>query len=503
MSVGGDVDREYSSISAGMQQISLRQINLNHAHHARNLQPQARKPKINGKEPHSSGIFADAHSHLALLKNENYHLKMELTQQQQEVDQLLKRLNNADQDPAEDRFYRGFIADSETPVLKYPVEVNNENASPSRSERCSVSDYDLMTHFSGSPYRGEPVNSEQDITSRPDSSMTHIRRNGKFFKNSVIPFLHKTLDTFQHSEVFREDAKCLQGKLEAFKNHTSTDKELRVQLMVHLLDGINHLQQQCVALLNRELENKRVSRKLDYLFAALSDPEHRELVGEESGDRLKAELLDVMLDILAPDNEKTHPRNEKSCVDQSSKKEYPRKKEPVTNSSAAKKVIKGQVDIVPSMPPVPKLSKMRSYGGSYICESSKKRDPHQKLSSPSSSSSCNLLQRSHRKPKLQERPHDMHRGHTIENEVRTKSSNWEFLPIGYDESMLSKETPSRRSAFNVKRDEILQRTPLAMTFKDDGEAEGDMDPLQAYFTEFSGDTLDQDESTADCHPLKT
>ncbi|SCU89352.1 LAFA_0E17436g1_1 [Lachancea sp. 'fantastica'] len=504
MSFAGDVDRDFRGISAGMQQVSLRQINPNHRHRTRRLQPQEQKTLKSDKESPSSGVFVDVHSHLAVLKNENYHLKMELIQQQQEVNQLMKQLKNAEKSAAELPSYREIATGSEKPLLNYAAEVSDENESPSKSERLSVSDYDIVTHFSGSPYRGEPMNSEQDITSRPDSSMTHIRRNGKFFKNSVIPFLHKTLDTFQHSEVFREDAKCLQGKLEAFKAHTSADKELRVQLMIHLLDGINHLQQQCVALLNRELENKRVSRQLEYLFSALSDPEHHGLVGKESGTKLKAELLDAMLDILAPENERARQHGGYSKSEQSSKSGRMSKREPTINTPAVNKIIKSQLDVVPSMPPLPKLSRGCSRTGSDMSEPPKVSylPPKTSSSSSPSLSLSNLPVRSHRKADIHGRLHHVQGGRKSEKEARSEQNHWEFIPIGYDDSMLSKQTPSRRLAFNIKRDEILQRTPLAITFKDDGEAEGDSDPLQAYFTEFSGDTLDQDESTNDCNPLK-
>ncbi|SCU83409.1 LAME_0C05072g1_1 [Lachancea meyersii CBS 8951] len=502
MNFSGDQDSEYSHLSIGVQQLSLRQINPNHGYNTKKPHSRSKKHGKSSEAAHPIEtpldrikLKTDSDAHLAVLKNENYHLKLELTQQRQEVDNLLKRLKTSEASVEIDA-PQWPVSNSKTSVLVSPNEINDENDSPTRSHHPSLSEYDIVTHFSGSPYKGELISSPQDIASRASSSITHLRRNSRFFKNSVIPFLQKTLDTFQHSEVFNEDAHVLRRNLDAFKAHSSTDKDAKVQLMINILDGINHLQQQCIAVLNRELENKHISHRLEYLFTVFLDPEQYGLVRKDYSDTLKKELLDLMLDLLASKGESASPKNQKTQLKQTGKRDISMVGH--TKSTTGSKIdIKSQIEKVPALPPTPKLAKRGSVKPKKALASSPRGPQSRSLSSAVLPS---LPQAKH--DNVQERLLEMRQAHKFKgSSTQTTNSQWEFIPIGYDESMLLRQTPDRRLRLNQKRNEILQRTPLAMTFKDEGEAEADFDPLQAYFTEFSGDTLDQDESTAEGHQL--
>ncbi|SCU99997.1 LANO_0F04698g1_1 [Lachancea nothofagi CBS 11611] len=499
MSTAKELDSDYNTISYGVSELSLREVNLNH-HHQHNGRKKVYGARREGKNSRNEGsvdLIAPtangSNSHLAVLKNENYHLNLELTQQRQELDNLYQKLQSLE-NHTEVKVSLQSVPKLDISNMAYSGTSNDENESPTRFHPTSLSEYEIVTHFSGSPYRGALEVSQQDTISRASTSTSHLRRNRKFLKTSVIPFLQRSIDTFQHSEIFDEDAQVLHRKLESFKNRKAGDKDTKVKLMVDILDGVNHLQQQCIAVLNRELEVKKISSQLEYLFTIFLDPEQYGLRRQDYSDALRKEMLDIMLELLA------HEGNVKMMKSPPRFSKWKHK----TSGSVPKSAERLTAPLLPVLPSTKAsafsstLSSTPKHAKS-VRPTSTRKTANEKESKPS-----DLLQMPVKFSEDRQAPKNKHVttkeyrsafGQTYETEsTRLKHDRHvlEFIPIGYDEISLSRRTPDRRSKSEVQHDKPLQMTPLAKSFRDEEQSE--YDPLQAYFTEFFTDPLDQDDS---------
>lgn len=343
--------------------------------------------------------------------------------------------------------------------------------SPTRFSHSSLSQYEVVTHFSGSPYKGARVLSQHESASQASTSGSRLRRNHKFFKNSVVPFLQKSIDTFQHSDIFGDDAKTLGRKLEAFKNCGAKDKDSKVQLMVEILDGLNHLQQQCVAVLNRELQSKKISSQLEFLFTIFLDPEQYGLLRQDHIKKLRQEMLEIMLEIWDHNPVKQTPEESptRACS-----KRHNRAKLKETKATAN---LKNGHD---------RAARIRV--GLQACTDALKHYSD-KGTEPVTNvpPACSKTSR--------ERFEKFRELHSAErSRLKQSRDALEFIPIGYDEMMLAKMTPDRKSDSHSKFQDLIQITPLTTTAKEEQELEND--PLQLFITEFLADNPEQDESTA-------
>ncbi|KAM3159861.1 hypothetical protein ACU8KH_05955 [Lachancea thermotolerans] len=455
----GDSDCDLSELSHGLTQLSLRPANRSAASPARGARAPAKSalPKADS----SSRV------HLASVRNENYHLKLELTQKSQELEALRRQMQSL-----EKRKQMLGSTDGLLSLRNMKVHTWEPAGSPTRPHQSTLSECEIVTHFSGSPYKGERLGSQQDTASRASTSNSRVRRNHNFFRNFVVPFLQRNIDAFRHSDMFCDEAANLGQKLEEFKIHGSKNKELKVQLMMDILDGLNHLQQQCVAVLNRELQAKKVSSQLEFLFTVFLDPEQYGLVRQAHVEKLRQELYDVMLQLWDYDG-----RRPLSQGGSPSRK-------PTVSGLPAKQ-----------MPRSGKIPKLQPQGFGKMARTLRKPPcdlpvaPSGVLENPRSTefSPSN-------KPRAANRLDPLNNAYASErSRLKQNRDALEFIPIGYNEVMLSKKTPDRRPKSRSKLQESIHMTPLTRCANNEEEME--TDSLQVFITEFFKDTQSQDDST--------
>ncbi|SCU91229.1 LADA_0F08812g1_1 [Lachancea dasiensis] len=498
----GAEDADYSRLSHGIGCLTLRPPNLEHKNSVRNsiksgscefnnptadvmarefldVEQHSNKQVLSGLQTRTS------HKPLADLKNENYHLKLELTQQRQELDLLLQRIKKLEVQ-AEANTLEWPVVKSTLPPLPYPAGKENviehedgrmqASESLASAQHSSLVDYEIATHFSGSPYKSNSENIQQDADSHASSSVVGLHRNKKFFKSSVIPFLQKSIDTFQHSDVFGDDTPILQHKLDAFKNGKCTGTA-KVRSMIEILDGINHFQQQCVAVLNRELENRKVSSGLENLFGRYSgsqgkspncdnDPKHQILSqwSEPSGTGARQQKYEGSPTHLSL---KKFPQSSALIAGKPvSHPEYPSKP--------------------PVLPPAP-FFEVKSSGKPWEKYST---TPKRAIEKPQMSLEV-LPKEPCRISKVT--AHNSESAHdTEDSRPRYHRDQLEFIPIGFDEHLLSTITSDRHFTIGEEQGVSARLTPFARAAQE--TEENDYDSLQAYFAEFFGDSLDQEIS---------
>ncbi|CUS21180.1 LAQU0S02e07778g1_1 [Lachancea quebecensis] len=456
-----DSDCDFSELSHGLTQLSLRPANRSAASPARGIRAPAKSvlPNADSSSPRV---------HLASVRNENYHLRLELTQKSQELEALRRQMQGPE------KRKQTLIAAEELLSLKNmrAQRAWEPAGSPTRPHQSTLSECEIVTHFSGSPYKGERVVSQQDAASQASTSNSRVHRNHNFFRNFVVPFLQRNIDAFRHSDMFCEEATRLAQKLEEFKVHGSKSKELKVQLMVEILDGLNHLQQQCVAILNRELQAKKVSSQLEFLFTVFLDPEQYGLVRQAHVDKLRQELYDIMLQLWDYDGRRPISQ------------EVSTSRKPTPSGSPVKQIPRsGKPPKLPPQVPRNMMHRLRKQpcglagapSGVFEGPGSTEFSPSKKVQAPNHLNHLNNTYTSER------------------SRLKQNRDALEFIPIGYNEVMLSKKTPDRRPRSRPKLQESIHMTPLTRCANNEEEME--TDSLQVFITEFFKDTQSQDDST--------
>lgn len=422
-------------------------------------------PNYSFEDGEEKEVRFDGTDVLTEMKNENCHLQLELADKEHEIESLKKALTDLQHQP------------SFNPNIVYQLPCENDKAffindSPTRLSLNSNPDYEVMTHFSGSPYRGFRTSSHRVPASLCSTSISRARNDHKFLSNIVLPYIQGTIDIFQNSVLFDEDIRNVGNKFHELKI-SERSNEYKVQLMAEILDELTYLHRQSVAVLNRELQVKKLFQKFDYLFTIFLTPEEIGTDPPEPVSRLKEELIELIIDIFEYD------------IDAANK---PSERDDTAENYLSKMKKRGHLD------PVQKLKKVKMFNQGFdICtealgKHTKKKIKHKVKSSkdsvkPFSKSTTDLT---HQNPNFLATP-----GVDEKQRLRQHKDNLEFIPIGYYESMLSRKTPQKNVEVNEK--DVLKMTPLPNAPGEENE-EDENDPLQIFFSEFLESATDQDDT---------
>ncbi|AMD22595.1 HHL175Cp [Eremothecium sinecaudum] len=212
------------------------------------------------------------------LQNENCHLQLMLSEKGSEVELLKNKVNQL-----QNRLDQILVHPN---VPSIPVGANYTELLQ------KLEDEEVVTHFSGSPYRGSRPLSHSTKLSSTESFTTNSKQLGYLFCRQILPFLRESISIFEHSDLFSGEA----GKLKkAFAR--VTDGGLATQNfgeLSNIFDDLTILQRNAVVCLNRELEYKKVSQQLEYLATIFLDPEAHGYKPKEYLNRLRKQLMDII-----------------------------------------------------------------------------------------------------------------------------------------------------------------------------------------------------------------
>lgn len=203
---------------------------------------------------------------LSRLLNESYHLKLAQSERDQITQGFFRKT-----------MYQGSQDDSSVYVGTDKYEA----------------DLEVVTHFSGSPYKGKRTDSKATESSVATTALTTIKAEQQAFKKSVIPFLDRMVDTLQMCSVFTNEIEELAAKLERFK-----DSPHDSYLLSCVLDDVLYYSRQTTAILNRELKFKELSQRLEYLFSIFLDPRNYDMEPQEHIEYLREEITDTLIKIF-------------------------------------------------------------------------------------------------------------------------------------------------------------------------------------------------------------
>ncbi|SCW04377.1 LAFE_0H12178g1_1 [Lachancea fermentati] len=378
----------------------------------------------------------------AKLKNENYHLRLELTQKAQEVEGLQQKLQHFTEDPKSKSLAM--------PPKLGPYRVSraaHPNLSPTRLSIENASDVDIATHFSESPYKSRSSSRQKPI-STTSSEFAQVHSRQKLLLYSIVPYVERTIDAFQCSEVFGDDAKDSREKFQAFMS-VDISWEQKIKLMAEVLDDLIYLQRQCIALLNRELQVKKVSSQLEFLFTVFLDPDEYGIMKQEHVSKLKKEMMDILVNLFDYDVD-----NSKSHTTEASSNELLQKLKKRDKTDPLYKVKKTQ----------------KIQTGLDICT-----DALQKYSALQFQNLKKQSRQSENTSPIVLEP----------NDSRRRKKSLEFIPIGYDEAMLADTPPKNVSKRQLQLKSKSSHASMLHRLKQEGQVEND--PLQLFFSEFLDD----------------
>lgn len=325
---------------------------------------------------------------LSRFQNENYHLKLALSERDLEVSRLLHR-----------GVYVGQPLDS--------CEFLGSNK--------SESDLDVVTHFSGSPYKGKRTDSKATESSVATTTMSAVKAEQQAFKRSVVPFLERMVNTLQTNSVFKSETEELAANFAKFRNSPQD-----TSLLTEVLDDVLYYSRQTTAILNRELKFKELSQRLEYLFAIFLDPKQYNMDPQEHIEYLREEITDTMIKIfhhrdLPPEYV---PRRPDSDPDEFRKYAKSRETCNYRGSDWKLKGIEQGFDICAN-------AMNQAFGDK------KKLRPHE-----------TIKPRADRIPVLSDISNSCHKE---KQWLKENKRSLEFMPIGYDESVLNAKTPQRQT----------------------------------------------------------
>lgn len=241
----------------------------------------------------------DAQDELARIKNDNYHLKLALGEQQDELLKLKRILeDNAFLENAHRFMPTKFEVEAPRTQRdpKYLVmaerdpKITVEN-SPSKK---SISDSDFISSFSGSPYKGNRAPSLKTESSLASTRISKLREEKSIFHAAIVPFVQDIINSLKCSLVFKDEANDLQNRFIEY-----TESKLRKpEEIVQILNDVEFYCRQMVTLLNRELHFKEISQRLEFLFTIFLDPTEYGLCPQEHIDKLKDEIMDSLIKIF-------------------------------------------------------------------------------------------------------------------------------------------------------------------------------------------------------------
>lgn len=375
---------------------------------------------------------------IAQIKNENYHLKLALDEKNLQLERLKKLIS------------RGvFVEDMEKMQSELPF-VAESQAARSDSNSCGT-DLEVVTHFSGSPYKGRRTNSKATENSVATTSMSHIRAEHEMFKHSVLPFMGKMISSLKLSTIFKKEGTDLEMEFNSFESSFSGSC-VDCDSLRRILDDLLYYYRQMASILNRELKFKELSERLEYLFAIFLDPREYNMDPQEHIEYLREEITDTMIRIF---HYQSMPP-EKESLDYNDDR-------PISNyaRTRSKNSFGARVPFANLTQPAQRIKSIEQ--GFEICAHAmnqafgdKQELRAQEDSIPSVISTNEIPQEKAVREK---------------DRLKESRSSLEFIPIGYDENVLNSKTPQRKSCKSREVDEVTPR------------ANDENDPLQMFFQE--------------------
>lgn len=358
---------------------------------------------------------------LGKVKNENYHLKLAIDEKNDEILRLHHMLHK---EAYLENLHRVLPSLQSGPLL-YPP------SSPSQCEQQdgepSIVDSEVATHISTSPYKGNRARSTRTESSLATTTISKSQKRSKILEDHLIPFLQRSIQTFHASSIFQKESVEL-SELWQFLEANNWEEE---SLLVHFLENLSYLQQQSTTLLNRELHFKKLSQHLEYVFTVFLDPKEYGMAPQEHIKKLKKDLLNILIKLF--DRIPTNRENEREVF----RKEV-----------RAQKIAELEKGISICS------EAMNNTYGSYKANVGKKQNGNE-----------------------EDIPDLSYFGNKEKQRLKKSKTSLEFIPIGYDETMLNTRTPQK--PLKPKQQDLVI-TPITPSHKDEN------DSLQNFFQEQSG-----------------
>lgn len=242
------------------------------------------KENISNEEVDSSSAYGgdnDSSNNIEesdLLKNENYHLQLELNERNDEISMLKSSILKLQRQLFQRYSPLNLTINENNCLIEY---------SPKKTFSHAESD-EIITHFSSSSYGGSPKKDIETFSTYSEKS-NKFNNNLDICKENLLTFFTRIIEIFEYSQIFKEDTHNLRSKLErCFEEKV---------VMVQLLDDIIMLQRQCVVCLNRELEYKKITQQLDYLATIFVDPLEYGLKNQEHIRKLRHDVMNIIANI--------------------------------------------------------------------------------------------------------------------------------------------------------------------------------------------------------------
>lgn len=421
--------------------------------------------KLDDMSVSDSSHSSTSDEEMSKIKNENYHLKLALSEKD---DELIKLRQAMHREAYLENLHKVLPSLQNGPQL-FPQDI--EELVP--DGEASILDSEVATHISSSPYKGMRSKSVRTESSLATSTASKTKKKNKFFEEHLLPFLQRSVHAFHVSAIFKRESEEVHELLEAFYDSNLENE----RILVRLLENLLYLQQQSTVLLNRELHFKQLSQRLEYLFTIFLDPKEYNMAPEEHVENLRTNLLDIIIRIfddkgLKIDGNATpfpkRPRledyvemfqNRESVSEKMNKKERKARKiadlERGINlcTEAMSNAYGRSLDLE---------NKQTKKGSAAVAETAEKVVNQADINDDKLGSDSNKLEHLGKyKNKEKER-------------LKKNKTSLEFIPIGYDDTMLNTKTPQRPLRTGKHN---LDTTPRAKQNRDEN------DPLQIFFQE--------------------
>ncbi|CDO93483.1 unnamed protein product [Kluyveromyces dobzhanskii CBS 2104] len=221
------------------------------------------------------------------MKNENFHLQLELEEKNHEIAKLKSMLLPKLTPPAIDLRF--------TTSLRDPLYYHPESNKITNMSGAQVTYSDLVSHFSSSSYDGNR-NGVDETSTVASTTTSRKEKNHMLFTRNILPFIRDCIDTYRGSHILNEEVLPIHEQFDKFYDKTLT-KEERCEVITNVLAGLLRVQRLNVAALNRELELKTVERKMDYLATMFLNPQEYEIPRHTAMKRIRNQMLDVIISL--------------------------------------------------------------------------------------------------------------------------------------------------------------------------------------------------------------
>lgn len=405
---------------------------------------------------------------MSKIKNENYHLRLALSEKDDELAKLRQAIHR-----------EAYLENLHKvlPTLQDGAQLLPESVEEMPHEGdASAIDSEIATHISGSPYKGTRAKSVRTETSLATTTASKARKKNRFFEEHLLPFLQRSVHAFHVSAIFKRESEEIHELLEAFYESDLENE----RIFVRLLESLLYLQQQSTVLLNRELHFKQLSQRLEYLFTIFLDPREYNMAPEEHVENLKTNLLDIIIRIFDDKGLKIDG-NATPFPSRPRLEDYVEKfqsRETVTDKINKKERKARKIADLEKGINLCTEAMNKAYGGSVGSKEhsdATKSTASMAIESPELPTAANQDRRNTRN--TDEMLRNLSRFSNKEKErLKRNKTSLEFIPIGYDEVMLNTKTP-QRPLRKTKLDP--DSTPRVRQTKDEN------DPLQVFFQEQS------------------